>query len=142
MKTLFHMILFKTYHAQRNTIRLNMKDYGLSPGQPKVLRYIHEHKDCKLKDIATACDVEPATVSKLLNTLEDAGMLTREVDQDNKRALQLRITKQGETSLIYWNAHCKEVEEQSLQGFSETEKRQFEEYLGRMYHNLTNRTIE
>ena len=95
MKTQFHMMMFKTYHAQRNKIRMNMSDYGLSPGQPKVLRYIHQHEDCMLKDIANSCDVEPATVSKILNNLEDMGMLTREVVKDNKRALSLRITDKG-----------------------------------------------
>lgn len=142
MKTLFHMIVFKTYHAQRNTIRLHMSDYGLSPGQPKVLRYVAEHEDCKLKDIALACDVEPATVSKLLNALEDTGMLTRVVDKGNKRALQLRITDKGSTALSFWNTHCQEVEEQSLAGFDDVERQQFESYLCRMYQNLTNRTIE
>lgn len=91
MKTPFHFLIFKVFHAQRNKIRQNMDAYGLYPGQPKVLRYISNHRDCKLKDIAQECDVECATVSKLLNNLEDMGMLTRMVDQKNKRALQLNI---------------------------------------------------
>lgn len=119
-----------------------MDAYGLYPGQPKVLRYISNHRDCKLKDIAQECDVECATVSKLLNNLEDMGMLTRMVDQKNKRALQLNITDKGKQALTKWNAHCKDVEELSLKGFNEEERKQFEEYLSRMYHNLSGRTIE
>lgn len=136
------MMMFKTYHAQRNHIRHNMSDYGLSPGQPKVLRYINEHQDCMLKDIAFHCDVEPATVSKILNNLEDIGMLTREVVKDNKRALSLRITKQGANALALWSTHCDEVEQQALHNFSEAEIQQFKVYLDRMYHNLTNRSLE
>lgn len=142
MKTPFHMMMFKAFHAQRNQIRHNMSNYGLSPGQPKVLRYLAHHEDCMLKDIARNCDVEPATVSKILNNLEDNGMLTREVVKDNKRALSLRITPKGEHALSLWTMHCNEVEEHSLQGFSEEERRQFEEYLSRMYKNLTDRTFD
>lgn len=142
MKTPFHFLLFKTFHAQRNHIRTDMDTYGLSPGQPKVLRYIATHKNCKLKDIAQECDVEPATVSKLLNDLEDLGMLTRKIDPKNKRAYQLCITEKGSIALTKWNLHCDEVEELSLKGFDEQEKEQFKSYLSRMYHNLSGKNIE
>ena len=70
MKVPLYILLFKTFHAQRNKNRMHMDEFNLSPGQPKVLRYISSHNECKLKDIATECDVEPATVSKILNSLE------------------------------------------------------------------------
>ena len=143
MNTEFHFLFFKTFHAQRNKIRFQMKeDCGLSPGQPKVLRYISKHSDCKLKDIAEECDVEPATVSKILQDLEAIGMLTRQIDQLNKRALKLRITTKGETALTLWKQHCDEVEEKTLNGFSEEDKAQFRLYLSKMYHNLSGKTID
>lgn len=142
MKTEFHFLMFKTFHAQRNKIRYHMdEDFGLSPGQPKVLRYIGTHEDCKLKDIAEECDVEPATVSKILHNLEERGMLTRQIDQHNKRALQLRITQKGTTALNAWQVHCLEVEEISLKGFNDEEKEQFRTYLARMYENLSGKKI-
>lgn len=142
METPFHFLVFKAFHAQRNKIRLPMDEYGLSPGQPKVLRYLSSHHNCKLKDIALACDIECATASKILNTLEENQMLTRQIDPRNKRAIQVSITEKGSISLDKWNTHCHEVEELSLQGFSEQERIQFKEYLARMYTNLTDRTIE
>lgn len=138
----FYFMLLKTFHAQRKKLRLNMDDYGLSPGQPKVLRYIGEHENCMLKDIASACDVECATVSKILYNLEELGMLNREIVKDNKRAISLRITKKGLDALELWNAHCDEVEKVSLRGFSDSERLQFEDYLARMYQNLTDRPLE
>lgn len=65
MKTPLYILLFKVFHAQRNKTRANMNEYDLAPGQPKVLRYISSHSECKLKDIAIECDVEPPTVSKI-----------------------------------------------------------------------------
>lgn len=142
MKTPFYMLVFKVFHAQRKQIRANMDAYGLYPGQPKVLRYVSVHEDCKLKDIAKECDIECATASKILTSLEENEMLKRQIDQANKRALKVRITKRGEQALTQWNLHCAKVEEQALQGFKEEERVAFLSYLCRMYENLSNKTIE
>lgn len=136
------MLVFKVFHAQRKQIRTNMDDYGLFPGQPKVLRYVSIHEDCKLKDIAEECDIECATASKILTGLEDSGMLTRCVDQTNKRALKVRITKRGKHALALWNTHCAQVEQKALTGFSEEERNQFKSYLCRMYENLSDKQID
>lgn len=143
MKNTFHFILFKAFHAERNLVRQNMRDYGiLSPGQPKVLRYVSCNKDCMLKDIAKDCDVEPATVSKILNSLEGQGMLTREVVKNDKRALRLSITQKGYEALQEWNTLCEGVEDQALEGFTKEEKDQFNDYLYRMYFNLSGKNME
>lgn len=142
MDTSLHTIVFKTYHAQRNAIRSSMHAYGLSTGQPKILRYIIQHQNCMLKSIAESCDVKPATVSRLLADLKAMGMVTRSTPQADKRALSLCITEKGRQALDLWNLHCKDVEEDSLRGFTMEERRKLEEYLARMYHNLTGRTFE
>lgn len=49
MKTPFYLMLFKTQHAQTKKNRETMDEYHLSPGQPKVLRYLNAHQDCKLR---------------------------------------------------------------------------------------------
>lgn len=69
-------------------------------------------------------------------------MLMRQINQQNKRALQVSITPKGEEALAQWNAHCLEIETKSLEGFSEEEKKQFIAYLSRMYTNLTGKHFE
>lgn len=141
MKTPFYLMLFKTQHAQSKKNRETMNSYDLSPGQPKVLRYLNQHQDCKLRDIASECDIESATVSKMIDNLESKKMITRMINPSNKRAYQLNITDYGKQSLEKWNKHCLEIENISLKGFSEKEKEQFKEYLSRMYENLTNKKL-
>lgn len=140
MKIPFHLMMFKSFHAQRNVLRKEMHE--LSPGQPKILRYVATHQNCMLKDIASSCDIECATVSKILNALEEKEFLEKEVSKNNKRALCLRITEKGEKALRQWNLHCEEVEQLSLKGFSEIEKEQFYDYLNRMYENLSGKEMD
>lgn len=141
MKTPFYMLVFKAFHAQRQKNRMNMNAFQLSPGQPKVLRYIQSHENCKLKDIAKECDVECATVSKMLDNLEEKGMIIRNINPQNKRAYQVNLTDKGRRALQKWEEHCMEVEQISLQGFTPEEKEQFQNYLSRMYTNLTGKKI-
>lgn len=141
MEVPLHTLLFKAFHAQRQKNRANMDVFQLSPGQPKVLRYIQSHENCKLKDIAKECDVECATVSKMLDNLEEKGMVIRNINPQNKRAYQINLTDVGRDALQKWEAHCMEVEDISLQGFSLEEKKQFQSYLSRMYTNLTGKKI-
>ena len=63
------------------------------------------------------CDIESATVSKMIDNLEKKEMLTRKINPKNKRAYQLNITEYGKESLKKWNAHCLEIENISLKDF-------------------------
>ncbi len=142
MKTPFHIVIFKSDQALRKQLGKDMKEYGLFPGQPKVLRWIISHENCKLKDIADACDIECATASKIIDGLAANDMVKRQVDANNKRALRIQITPKGERSLMAWNTHCFDVEKIALQGFSKQERDTFLSYLERMYQNVSGKTIE
>lgn len=79
MDTPFTIVMYRTFHAQRNAIRPGMADIGLSPGQPKILHYLLNHDGCMQRELADACDIEPATVSRLLDKMEEDGLVRREI---------------------------------------------------------------
>lgn len=142
MKTPFYSLVVKAHHAQSAQIRPYMHDIGLSLGQPKVLNYLVGHPQATQKDIANACDIEAATVSKLLDNMEEKGLITRNRIEGNRRSFCILITDLGRAKQKQWIAHCLEVEEVELAGFSEEEKAMFRDYLSRMYTNLTKRELE
>ena len=137
-----YLSMFKTFHALRNKTRVNMAEWGLSPGQPKVLRYILHHPGCMLKEIALSNDVESATVSKIVNDLEIQGMIKKEAVKQNRRAMQITITDLGREAIEKWDIHCLEIEKEAFSDFSDEEKQQFQESLGRIYHNLTGKVLK
>jgi DNA-binding MarR family transcriptional regulator len=49
-----------------------------------------------LGDIARALALEPATLSPLLKRLEAAGLVTRGRNEDDERALDVRLTTEGQ----------------------------------------------
>lgn len=137
-----HMALVKTFHAQKNRTRPGMTRIGLSPGQPKILTYLSAHNHCMQKDIAEALDIEPATVSQVLNNMAQAGLIQRSASAERRRAESVSITEKGLECCRKWRLLCSEIDEISLQGFTPEERDQFCGYLNRMYQNLTGKSLK
>lgn len=114
-----------------------MADVGLSPGQPKILFYLTQHNDCMQKELAENCDVEPATISRIINNMEENGLIQRNVTKADRRAVTISITQKGRDAYKEWEKIFVEVEKLELEGFTETEKKEFQNYLERIYHNFT-----
>ena len=140
MKTPFFLVVYKTFHAQRNQIRPGMAAIGLSPGQPKILNYLLEHDHCMQRQVAEGCDIEPATVSRILTNMEQQGLIER--GDPGRRAAEISLTDKGREAQRQWRGICHEVEERAQEGFGTEERERFRGDLCRMYHNLTGKVID
>lgn len=142
MKTSFYYALYKTFHAQKNVIRPGRIRIGLSVGQPKILTFLVQNGPCLQKDLAAAFDIEPATVSRILNNMEHSGLVERTRLTDCRRAIQITITPKGQELQKQWVELCTGVEKIGLAGFTEEETEQYKGFLARTYHNLTNQFLD
>ena len=89
------------------------------------------------KELAALCDIEPATISRILDKMEAAGLISRTVAADNKRAVIIRLTDLGRKKQSEMMEIRREVEADELRGFSPEEQEQFYRFLERLYDNLT-----
>ena len=142
MSVSLHHAILMTFNAQKNSLRPGMVEIGLSPGQPKVLRFLASHDSCMQREIAEALNIEPATVSRLLSNMEQNGLVIRSTPEECRRAESVSITKAGLSAFARWEEVCRTVEVQSMKGFSEVEMQQFLKNLCRMYQNLTGKPLE
>ena len=142
MKTPFYLLLFKTFHAQRCRLWNFCSQVGLNPGQPKILTILDGMGSCRQKDLANQCDIEPATVSRLLDGMEEMGLARREADLEDRRAVRVTITAEGKEMRRRMGAYMDAQERQALAGFSPEEQEQLKAYLARVYHNVTGGEIE
>lgn len=133
--------IIRTYHAQKNVLRPRMDEVSLSPGQPKILRYLSTRTGAIQKEIADNCDIDTGTVSRLLNNMDSNGLIERHEVEGNRRATRIVMTPKGQQAIREWDAICAEVNEQALKGFTKEESRLFESYLHRMYHNLSGKHL-
>jgi DNA-binding MarR family transcriptional regulator len=132
-----HTLLLRCFHAQRAALYPAITQAGLSPGQPKILRYLAANDGCSQKDLAVHCDIEPATVSKVLSGMEDNGLIRRASCPRDKRSISVHLTEKGLEAERIMAAHFDALNARELDGFSPQEIAELTDYLKRVYRNLT-----
>ena len=130
------MLLYRAFHAQRNYLRPCFGRIGLGAGQPKLLVYLDSHGPCRQKKLADYFEIDPAAVSRMMDTLERGGFVARRRDAASRRGDLVELTEKGQQAVQAWTEFCGQEEEQMLQGFTLEERQQFAEFLGRAYRNL------
>lgn len=136
MERTFHMLLYRAFHAQRAVLRPNLAKLGLGAGQPKILGYLSRNGASSQRQLADFYDVDPATVCRMLDSLQKGGFVSRRPDQADRRRDLIELTPAGQEAYGQWQACCREMEEQMLAGFSSEERDLFSNFLSRAYQNL------
>lgn len=72
-----------------------MDRMGLSPSQMMLVQRVAETPGVRLTQAARGLDLTPPTVSVAVRRLEKAGLLRRETDPSDSRALRLFATAKG-----------------------------------------------
>lgn len=71
---------------------------GLTPAQGRALRMIVRSEDeepLRMTELADRLGIVPRWVTTVVDALEEAGLVRREVDPRNRRAILLRLTDRG-----------------------------------------------
>ena len=133
----FHVLLLRTKNAYDRHLRPQMASLELSPGQPKVLRYLCAHDGCLQRELAAYYGIEPATVSRLLYGMEEQGLIVRRIPRDNKRAAQVFITQQGREKFAQLEQARRRIDQMAFDGLSSSQREQLLQALARVQSNLT-----
>ena len=69
---------------------------GLTPAQERALRIITRSEEPpRMAELAEHLGIVPRSVTTVVDALEEAGLVRREVDPRNRRAIRLHLTDQG-----------------------------------------------
>lgn len=142
MEGTFHMLLYRAYHAQSNYLRPYLGEIGLEIGQPKLINYLANNGPCRQRELADFFEIDSAAVSRMIDTLEKGGFVTRKIDEESRRSNLITLTYKGHEAQQKWQDHCRYMEEIMLKGFNEKEKAYFADYLFRAYQNFRERKGE
>ena len=72
-----------------------LKDTGLTLGQPKVLDYLKEHDGASQKGIAAGCLIEAGSLTSILNRMEEKDLIERKMLNGNRRTFHIFMTESG-----------------------------------------------
>jgi DNA-binding MarR family transcriptional regulator len=77
-------------HAER------LVPFGLTPAQERALRMITRSEEpLRMTDLADHLGIVPRSLTTVIDALEEAGLVRREIDPHNRRAIRLHLTDRG-----------------------------------------------
>lgn len=136
MKETLHYLLMFDHLMVQKALLSSVKDTGLTPGQPKILDYLLHHDGAIQKEIAIFCHIEPASLTTILNGMENKGYIERKNIDNNRRSLHVYLTEMGKKYADRLNLEFARIESEALKGFDEKDTQQLYDLLNRVYQNM------
>lgn len=96
METELSELVHSLGHRLRHGYRRALEPLGLSPGQGRALRVLADAAEpIRMGQLAEALRIVPRSVTPVVDALEEAGLVRREIDPANRRSTLLVLTEQG-----------------------------------------------
>lgn len=108
----------------------------LGQGQPRILRTLAMEGPKTQRELADACRLDVATMSRTLDRLEEGGLLCRERNPDSRRSYLVSLTSAGQKKAEQVTEGFRQVDEKLWEGFSQEEMQVLLQGLKRMRQNL------
>jgi DNA-binding MarR family transcriptional regulator len=89
---LLQRLMKRLRHAQAE----QLAPLGLTPAQERALRMITRSEEPpRMAEIADRLGIVPRSLTTVIDSLEAAGLVRREIDPRNRRAILLHLTERG-----------------------------------------------
>lgn len=90
-----------TMISRGHTIYLNhhLEEYGINASQLHLLFEISHQKNINQEKIATRCNINKGAVARSIRKLEEKGLVTRQIDDANRRQNIISLTGKGKETL-------------------------------------------
>jgi MarR family transcriptional regulator for hemolysin len=122
--------LLRTYADQR------ARELNTTRAQWAVLARLQRCEGVKQKELAQALDLEPITLSRLVDKLASAGLVERRDDPADRRAHRLYLTDEAAPTLAALGALAEDVMGRALSGLDESAIRAIRDGLMSIKANL------
>lgn len=136
MNHTFHYVSMAIYSMIHKKIFLDLKEKGLTIGQPKVLDYLKQNENATNKEIANACFIEPATLTSVLGRMEKMELVERKTPEENRRILSINLTEKGKMLADQVDTEFHMIEQTAFQNISKEEQIAFMNTYEKIYENL------
>ncbi|HEY0936538.1 MAG TPA: MarR family transcriptional regulator [Trebonia sp.] len=106
-----------------------LRPLGLYAGQELLLLQLREHDGGSQQDLVAALGLDHSTVTKMLQRLERAGLVTREPSAADRRSTLVRLTPEGRRLCGKVEDIWAQLEEATVGGLSDRQRQQLRQLL-------------
>ncbi len=113
---------------------------GVTRPQWQVLTILGRHEGINQGGLAELLEVEPITLCRMVDRLQEAGLVERRPDPSDRRAWRLFLSEKANALLAELRPFALGLFDESMNGLTPAERDQLLEMLGRIRANLSRRT--
>ena len=134
-----HYLIMANQMLVQKALLEQLKETGLTIGQPKILDYLKDHDGSNQKEIARACFLEAGSLTTILNKMEEKGLIERRILNGNRRSFHIFMTEEGKEKQRLVDQAFTNIEKKALMDISGEEYEQFLAVYRKIYANLQER---
>lgn len=120
----------------RRRFDAKVRVHGVTGPQARLLLLLSLEGQRSQGHFAELLDVEPITLCRMADRLEEAGLIERRADPADRRVRQLALTGMGEERIAHLRTSVDELVDEMLQGMAESEAKLLTSLLGTIRSNL------
>ncbi len=132
-------LLHDVARLMRKRFEQNARDLGLTRSQCQVLAHLARNEGIQQSGLADILEVEPITLTRLLDRLEEMGLVERRAHPTDRRIRQLHLTDKAPPLLGEIFAVGAATRGEALDGVSEDDRDRLFAVLSSMKGNLLGR---
>lgn len=133
----FGFLLHDIARLVRKRYEQRARPLGLTRAQWQVLAHLQRHEGINQSGLAELLEIEPITIARLLDRMEEAGLVERRADPADRRARRLFLTERAAPMLERGRVLGDEVRAEAFAGLGPAERESLIDMLLRVRGNLS-----
>ena len=135
-------LLNDTARLFRRAFNARTRDSGITALQWRLITYLKRHEGIRQGPLAELIEVEPITLSRMVDRLVEAELVERRADPADRRSWRLFLTDKAQALLAELRPLAEAMLEEALEGIDEADRALLRETLERMRATLSRRPAE
>ncbi len=135
-------LIHDTARLFRRELNERMRHSGVTALQWRLLAYLARNEGTNQIKLAEFLEVEPITLSRMIDRLADAGMLSRRRDPDDRRAWRLYLEAKSWPLIDEMRAASALLADTAQEGLNAEEREQLANLVERMRQNLSRKASD
>jgi len=135
-------LLAQVSRLMRRAFDEKARTIGVTRPQWQVLSLLIAHEGINQGGLADILEVEPITLGRMVDRLQEAGLVERRPDPADRRAWRLYLTDKARTLHEQLRPLAEEMFEAALEGLSLEKRAEIADGMRKIRANLTRRTAD
>ncbi len=133
-------LMSKIHQLSQRIFGRKLRDFGITdinPAQGRILFALWQEDNIPIQQLAQRTALSKSTLTRMLDRLQKTGHIQRIFPGDDRRKVLIRLTDENKRMKAAYEEVSDDMVRLYYEGFTEEEIDDFEDYLKRIYSNLS-----